>query len=787
MSNGDESMSPAEFAKLMGAYPEPANNPLPAYGGYMDNSPANFAWVQNNDYFGAEEGDEPHLKNWWKHGHKTLHEKGDYRIIAVEDYDISTSVHFQEREDFDDLMELSHTYGMFTISLQKKVMGGWKTIDAVSGVVPHYGGMEEVALMELGIPNGIVDVETFEATQVGYEGSPVPGMGMETDDNPDVQWVTDPHDPDQHTIAVPLDWVNPNAPPPPEPINGGGGGGGGIGVHGAETYEDSWEKGVIRLAIDGGCFSDEYAEWVERQIDGPNATLNNPRYKKIIDKRWGLSAETFEAFQDNPEFKEQNHYGADGKNCGCGQDPCITYGADTDLTPTNHMNNSIGQVVPITNPMELPTNLIDTQAGGGPEGQITPDVFSAETRVIIEHDGDFDIYKGFSIYDENDNEGVIVSMSAEMNELTESDVDVSNRFGDTVGIISVEDKDGIEDIEDVDVMVSNEYGDVVDVVTLTDDYIPDDKDDYLESETLETVKNSPIAVIGGGLLGAAIIFKPEWFQPITSMISGAYKSVFKSDTQEMLENDPELVENPDTGDLDPAQYEELVVESTGLAVDVIPMSLDPSFMGSRFAALPTDRFVEYNDPGIGAHTDIAMNRDEIYLEPEMAMVQAAEEGNEVKEAQAPGQSPYMSVDGQEPKDFNYRVLHETQVVSLDPAVKPFIPQSMTGYTGNSNTPPSVMNKMFNIGVLGQTPLFVAGQDDMGSSHTGSRRATPDSLGIAGSVGGPLSEKVNANYTDGTTSMSLAQWAIENTVSQSSDTEAVVIDRSSGAMKRVRRV
>jgi len=52
------------------------------------------------------------------------------------------------------------------------------------------------------------------------------------------------------------------------------------------------------------------------------------------------------------------------------------YGADTDLTPTNQMNNSIGQVVPITNPMELPTNLIETQAGGGPEGQITADVFA---------------------------------------------------------------------------------------------------------------------------------------------------------------------------------------------------------------------------------------------------------------------------------------------------------------------------------------------------------------------------------------------------------------------------
>ena len=55
MLNGDEAMSPAEFAKLMGAYPQPAENPLPAYGGYMDNSPANFAWVNNNAYFGAEE------------------------------------------------------------------------------------------------------------------------------------------------------------------------------------------------------------------------------------------------------------------------------------------------------------------------------------------------------------------------------------------------------------------------------------------------------------------------------------------------------------------------------------------------------------------------------------------------------------------------------------------------------------------------------------------------------------------------------------------------------------
>ena len=70
---------------------------------------------------------------------ETIHEKGDYRIIAEEDYDVSTGGVFQEREDFDDLMELSDTHGMFTLMLQKKVMGGWETIDSVSGVVPHYG------------------------------------------------------------------------------------------------------------------------------------------------------------------------------------------------------------------------------------------------------------------------------------------------------------------------------------------------------------------------------------------------------------------------------------------------------------------------------------------------------------------------------------------------------------------------------------------------------------------------------------------------------------------------
>ena len=344
---------------------------------------------------------------------------------------------------------------------------------------------------------------------------------------------------------------------------------------------------------------------------------------------------------------------------------------------------------------------------------------------------------------------------AEMEMIDESNARIRNRFNDEIGMVSVDD----HDVEDAVVEVSD-GSDVIQEVIVSD---------------AETKKSSILPFLIGGV--AAVFAFPKVTEFFTK------KEEKAADTPEMGEI--ELIENPNTGNLDPAQYEEMVVESTGFAVDVIPQVLDGSFMGSRFQALPTERYVEYNEPGIGAHTDIALNRDEIYLEPEMAMVQASE--NVIKEAQAPGQSPYNSTTGEENPDFDMRVLKETQVISLDPAVKPFIPQSMSGYTGNANTPPSVLNKMFNTGVLGQTPAFVPGSGDMGANHLGSRNATPNTLGLGGSVGGPLSDQVNANYTDGTTSMSLAQWSIENTVSQTSDTEAVVIDRSSGLMKRVRRV
>ena len=751
MSNGDEAMSPAEFAKLMGAYPEPAENPLPAYGGYMDNSPANFAWVQNNDYFGAE-GD------WIYHDSASPSQK-DAHIASME---------------------------MWATALNDD-------------------------------PN---DEEAQEQFAYWYE---VVYKNRATPYNPD-------YDAENQDMMCCGDKMG--------------------------FYDDYFYCPVCEESIETKEFAATY-HFQNRAITS-------------------VEAKDEEAAWDRFSWKDPEE----------DWDIVDVLDADTDLTPTNHMNNSIGQVVPITNPMELPTNLIETEAGGGPEGQITPDAFSADyenpwdvpldkyeevfgmtneeilekfpdlevndykrclmamrknaetfeakqdfdswkTGVIrmaidngcftddyaqfvakeIGHDSkrfnapyggadslmdigketplaDFtgkELAESSAIHGDFDQASLNYSghqnleVRAEMEELTESIVDVSNRFGETVGMVSVEDADDIDAYEDVEVEIQTVNGDVIERVTLSDDTSYDPYEEDYDAES----KSPSIFTLGLGVV--AIIFGWPYLKDMGTKVFGA-----DNDTQDMLENDPELVENPDTGDLDPAQYEELVVESTGYAVDVIPMGLDPSFMGSRFQALPTERYVEYNDPGIGAHTDVALNRDGLFLEPEMAMVQAAE-GNEVKEAQAPGQSPYMSVDGQEPKDFNYRVIKETHPISLDPAVKPFIPQSMSGYTGNANTPPSVLNKMFNIGVLGQTPLFVAGQGDMGSSHTGSRDALPNSLGIAGSVGGPLSDQVNANYTDGTNSMSLAQWAIENTVSQTSDTEAVVIDRSSGMMKRIRRV
>ena len=576
MDNGDatqgHAMTPEEFAKLMGAYPQPAENPLPTYGGYMDNSPANFSFVEFNDYFGAET--------------------------------------FEARDG-----ELKTLYAY--IEFLEKKFGN------------HY---EE--FVELGLdPYQTKEAETFE--------SPYAGAGS--------------------LFGIKQD----------------------TGLEGFTTSELTTSS-----AIHG---------------DFDEASLNYSGHQNFEVRAEG----DLQGYSES-QYPDEGYIYADTRKG-------VTF-VEGAFEVVEERENREDEAVMVK--FELPIQSFIRRLGDS---------------ITIDRD----------IYD------------AEMEVVNDSLARIKNRFGDDIGMVSVDD----HDVEDAVVEVSD-GSDIIQEVIISE---------------AETKKSSILPFVIGGV--AAVFAFPK----VTDFFTK--KEEKAADTPEMEEI--ELIENPNTGNLDPAQYEEMVVESTGFAVDVIPQVLDGSFMGSRFQALPTERYVEYNEPGIGAHTDIALNRDEIFLEPEMAMVQASE--NVIKESQAPGQSPYNSTTGEENPDFDMRVLKETQVISLDPAAKPFIPQSMSGYTGNANTPPSVLNKMFNTGVLGQTPAFVPGSGDMGANHLGSRNATPNTLGLGGSVGGPLSDQVNANYTDGTTSMSLAQWSIENTVSQTSDTEAVVIDRSSGLMKRVRRV
>lgn len=324
---------------------------------------------------------------------------------------------------------------------------------------------------------------------------------------------------------------------------------------------------------------------------------------------------------------------------------------------------------------------------------------------------------------------------AELEELDDTFVRVRNRLGDAVGSIEVDDAD----IEDVVVEISDEDGEIVEEVVL-------------ESEGA----TSFLKIVGA-----------------TAAVFG----VFGLLSRKLEKNAETLIENPDTGDLKPADYEEIVVQSTGYYVPIIPVGLDGSFMGSRFHALPTDRLV-YDDPkGIGAHIDIAMNRNYEFLPNEQALVMASE---------APGQSPYNSMDGQENPDFAYRVIHETNPVSLDGSVAKFIPTDLSGYTGQQFVPTSVYEDMLGVGISGQTPSFQTPYQngDLGANRFGSRLATPDMLT---NVNGPVQDTQNSGYTDGTTTLPLSEWSISHQVQRISDTEAVVIMRGSGERKMIRRV
>ena len=325
-------------------------------------------------------------------------------------------------------------------------------------------------------------------------------------------------------------------------------------------------------------------------------------------------------------------------------------------------------------------------------------------------------------------------LDAEMREITDGMVAVLDDEGTTKGVVELSEED--------------------------DDVIMDISDSMMEPITeivldAESTTTSFLKIVGA-----------------TAAVFG----IFGLLSRKLEKNADTLIENPNTGNLKPADYEEIVVESTGYYVPIIPVVLDGSFMGSRFHALPTDRFV-YDDPnGIGAHIDIAMTRDTNFLPNEQSLVMNTE---------APGQSPYNSMTGQENPDFAYRVIHETNPVSLDGSVAKFIPTDLSGYTGQQFIPTSVYEDMLGIGVSGQTPAFRTPKGDgLGGNRFGSRIANPDMLT---NIGGPLTDSVNGDYTDGSSTMTLSQWSIENQVQQISDTEAIVVARGSGERKMIRRV
>ena len=953
MSNGDDAMTSAEFAKLMGAYPEPAGNPLPTYGGFMDNSAANFSWVQNNDYFGAESKNtgsdtlakvKKYTKSIMEQNPTLLEERGKYGLFehptqgdlypimfytpahggiifnsgwgdtdefSIEycrrlekealkaikngtfytDDDWSDKAYGAESFNAESNTHCKNTYcelpydpEIFGIDYQKpdsefgycacEMCDGCGDLLSTDLLSPDEYAMGEVCVKckdgknAEGRPQGMTSTkfrnkETGEiATRIpisemrkwekmnaesdgwfsvsfpsnekqantekkGFEDGDVGGYRYKIMENSDKQgW----------TVLAQLK----NA----ESFNAEGESLLDLMLkkHQKEMTEQAnckcidedscygcgacygCERGVGLMPINGKCGcgwtgknhpqnkkQHEGDMWGAESFNDKNEELmrcNNCKTEKPLrgfgkavikyelspremcmdcqmDKK-GYADEMMHEYRDNLDDRWYKYNQAESFNAEGRQEQYGSWGSKASakrqmkkvglegwaikqkgnqwalFRPSKNAESFNGE----SKDYELAYNRLKAALHQDYKMRDVEDNCNCEYRLQMDElkEGEVceycQVMDVFNEYQAETINGIPAEeYYAEMDLINDGMVAITNTNDETVGVIeAIDDED---DDEMVEISIQNENLEEIGAFTLDDGMVLDDEDNYLA----EMKKPSLLALalgVGAVLLGGSLLKD---------------KLVKNADT--------DIIESPDTGDLSPADYEELVVESTGYAVDIIPMSLDGSFMGSRFSALPTERYVEYNDPGIGAHIDVALNRDEDFLEPEMAMVQAAEGETDIKEAQAPGQSPYLSMDGQEPKDFSYRVLKETHPVSLDPAVVPFIPQSMSGYTGNDNRPPSVYNKMFNLGVLGQTPLFVPGNhDDIGASHTGSRRATPSKMG---SIGGPLSDAVNGAYTDGQTSKSLAQWSIENSVQQTSDTEALVIDRSSGNTKRIRRV
>jgi len=696
-----DNMSPAEFAKLMGAYPQPAENPLPTYGGYMDNSAANFSWVQNNDYFGAEEYSSSELEQ--------MDEGSIQGVLFSIIQENGLEDEYCEMWEMDDLSSIVEQYG-YKDAIDEIMEIQIKAKSAES---------EEKEMMDL-LTKGKVALKQF----VAYDDRDFKDFCKEED----------------------LDYNDPNAL-----------------QEYVETYDD---VALIEMLKD-----DEQGRYYELKesfgAETEGWVLYSPRMGRsgvFTTKDDAEKVKNWYMGNAPPHYNIENtmkivpaNANDDELDNRSKQILLVGMRYDAENMSPQVFGKLVGQYPqPPNNPLpvggfmdegfEWTVNQAENEDGWFAVSYVSNEKQAKnELRELEERAGDYKGRYEYKIKENPDKKGwsvlarSIFSMESEDYYCTKCDEGFSS-------ITPTDEGQFCNNCLPDSATPHNE----MDAAT--------QKEEFGSSNIVSKVKNNwlnGLVGLGLGLVAFDFVKKKGY--------------VANADT---------LIEGPNTGDLTPADYEEIVVESTGYAVPIIPVSLDGSFMGSRFHALPTDRYVYDSPEGIGAHSDVAMKRNTTFLPNEMSLVQASE---------APGQSPYNSIlpNGQENKDFPLRVIHETTTVSLDPSTAPFIPTDMSGYTGQQFIPTSVYEDMLGVGISGKIPSFSQpASGDIGSNHFGSRIANPDMLT---NVGGPLQEDVNGDYTDGSITKSLSQWSIENQVQQISDTEAIVVERGSGGRKMIRRV
>ena len=717
--NNMDSITPQEFAKQMGAYPNAPYNPIPV-GGYMDegfdwvlgaeseqadlaeskfgaDSDYDKVWRSRPEYFGGHDDfdnmiatrkqvvygqftytQHTHIKNYEDSSHGYFQDYREYqnechfeipieeflkrnkKYITIERdiYDRKDAEYFGGFDDFDNMIDTGNqvVYGKFTYT-QHTHIKKYKDSPYEDYREHHNECSFDMPIEEflkrnkkyITIERNIYDrkdAETFEAVGkrkmcADCKDAEGHGCGCGGKSAESYSQVMGPtieanegglHSPSSFNITWEDGTGQSSASMPPNEIH-----------FGADDYTDEQLLKVARWDIDNhidnGTFyvlGEEPQAFQDGELDGENfytiVTLyaqhheDEDKAEKIL---WNMFREEY------PQYLGDEY---DAESFGAEYD--FQKMTPSPYTPFDQIGNELQQQRMESGPMLEPTN-------ANYSAEAMP--ISDDGELLAVYD-DMGTNKGFiEMEDDLEDDSIEIEISDdEMNEIAEVRLD-----SEVVGNPSPS-----SPLEEVPAKVPSP------AEPSNQNFSAEKKTDYVTM-----ILGTAALVVGSGMLAKS----QGWIG----------KEAKAADTDDLPSIDPTvndgLVASPSTGDLLPADYEEMVVESTGYAVPIIPVSLDGSFMGSRFQALPTDRLVESNEPGIGAHTDVAMYRDTMYREPEQSMVQApslnAEHEysiidkimaffkgkksgeKEVKESQGVGQAPYFGY-GFERKNPQLRVVKE---------------------------------------------------------------------------------------------------------------------------------